>query len=42
MFWGDRSGTVVDPFGLRWTLATHVEDVSPEEMEARQKKMFGG
>ena len=34
-FWGDRMGTVVDPFGHRWMLATHVEDVSPEEMEQR-------
>lgn len=42
MFWGDRTAVAVDPFGLRWTFATHVEDVSAEEMEARQKKMFGG
>jgi PhnB protein len=34
-FWGDRMGTLVDPFGHRWTLATHVEDVPPEEMEQR-------
>jgi PhnB protein len=34
-FYGDRSGTLVDPFGHRWTLATHVEDVSPEEMHRR-------
>ena len=34
-FYGDRSGTVIDPFGHTWTLATHVEDVSPEEMERR-------
>ena len=31
-FWGDRMGTVVDPFGHKWTLGTHVRDVSPEEM----------
>ena len=31
-FWGDRVGKVVDPFGHRWSLATHVEDVSPVEM----------
>ena len=34
-FWGDRSGTLVDPFGHRWMLATHVEEVSPEEMQKR-------
>ena len=34
-FYGDRSGTLADPFGHVWTLATHVEDVSPEEMERR-------
>jgi PhnB protein len=34
-FYGDRSGMLEDPFGHRWTLATHVEDVSPEEMERR-------
>ena len=34
-FYGDRSGTVVDPFGHVWTLASHVEDVSPEEIDAR-------
>jgi PhnB protein len=31
-FWGDRMGTVVDPFGHKWTLGTHVRDVSPGEM----------
>lgn len=34
-FYGDRSGTVADPFGHLWTLATHVEDVTPEEMARR-------
>lgn len=34
-FYGDRSGTVEDPFGHCWTLATHVEDVSPEELKER-------
>jgi PhnB protein len=34
-FYGDRSGTVVDPFGHSWTIATHKEDVSPEEMQRR-------
>lgn len=34
-FYGDRSGTIIDPFGHLWTLATHVEDVAPEEMNRR-------
>jgi PhnB protein len=34
-FYGDRSGTLVDPFGYTWTLATHIEDVPPAEMERR-------
>lgn len=34
-FWGDRMGTVVDPFGHKWMLGTHVEDVSEEEMKRR-------
>lgn len=38
-FYGDRSGTFTDPFGHMWTLATHVEDVSPEEMNARMARM---
>jgi PhnB protein len=35
MFWGDRWGMVADPYGNRWQLGTHVEDVSPEEMQRR-------
>lgn len=35
MFWGDRFGTVTDPFGHAWQIATHVEDLTPEEMAAR-------
>ena len=34
-FYGDRSATLVDPFGHRWMLATHIEDVSPDEMRKR-------
>ena len=34
-FWGDRFGKLTDPFGHRWMLASHVEDVSPAEMEER-------
>ena len=34
-FYGDRSGTLTDPFGHVWTVATHKEDVTPEEMEKR-------
>ena len=39
--WGDRSAQIVDPFGHRWTLATHVEDVSNAEIDARMAKMAG-
>ena len=39
--WGDRSAQIVDPFGHRWTLATHVEDVSNAEIDARMAKMTG-
>jgi PhnB protein len=35
MFWGDRYGTLSDPFGHTWSLATHIEDVAPEEMAKR-------
>ena len=38
-FWGDRMGTLVDPFGHQWSLATHVEEVSPEEMQRRMAEM---
>jgi len=36
MFWGDRTGTVVDPFGNRWNLAQHIKDMTPEEMKQAQ------
>jgi len=38
-FYGDRSGFIQDPFGHLWGIATHKEDVSPEEMNERMKKM---
>lgn len=38
-FYGDRTGTLVDPFGHQWTLATHVEDVSIEECRRRMAEM---
>jgi PhnB protein len=41
-FYGDRSGTLTDPFGHVWTVATHVEDVAPDEMDRRMKKMQEG
>ena len=40
-FYGDRSGEFEDPFGHRWHVATHIEDVSPEEMEKRMAAMGG-
>lgn len=36
MFWGDRMAHIADPFGQRWTLATHVKDLTPEEMQKAQ------
>lgn len=39
-FYGDRSGTLKDPFGHVWTISTHVEDVPPEEMRKRAKQFF--
>jgi PhnB protein len=41
-FYGDRSGQFLDPFGHRWSVATHVEDVSPQEMAARAAKLAPG
>ena len=40
MFYGDRFGQVEDPSGHRWGLATHVEDLAPEEMARRQREFF--
>jgi len=44
-FYGDRSGKIVDPYGHEWMIATHIEDVSPEEMKIREAafyKQMGG
>jgi len=41
-FYGDRTGTLIDPFGHVWHVATHKEDVSMEEMERRAKSAHGG
>jgi PhnB protein len=38
MFWGDRYGKVTDPFGHSWSVATHKEDVAPEEMKRRSQE----
>jgi uncharacterized glyoxalase superfamily protein PhnB len=40
MFWGDRFTKVVDPYGHQWGIATHTEDVPPEEMEQRAAEFF--
>ncbi|HXX59038.1 MAG TPA: VOC family protein [Thermodesulfovibrionales bacterium] len=40
MFWGDRVGTVKDPFGYSWSLATHRKDLTPQEIEEGAKAMF--
>ncbi len=37
-FYGDRNGTLVDPFGHTWTIGTHIEDLTPEEMEKRHRE----
>lgn len=39
MFWGDRMGTLSDKFGLDWTIAEHIRDVSPAEIEEAMKNM---
>jgi PhnB protein len=41
-FYGDRSGQFEDPFGHRWSVATHVEDVSPEQMAKRAAAAVSG
>jgi PhnB protein len=39
-FYGDRDGHIIDPFGHRWTVATHVEDVEPDEMMRRMADLM--
>ena len=41
-FYGDRSGSLKDPFGHKWMVATHVEEVAPDEIARRAAKMFEG
>jgi uncharacterized glyoxalase superfamily protein PhnB len=41
MFWGDRYGVLEDPFGHRWSVATHLRDMSPEEMRQAMGKQAG-
>jgi PhnB protein len=36
-FWGDRMGQVVDPFGQKWTIATHIKDMTPDEIKAAEQ-----
>jgi len=40
MFWGDRYGTIMDPYGHIWSIATHKEDVSPAEVEKRAQAFY--
>lgn len=40
-FYGDRDGHIIDPFGHGWTVASHVEDVPPDEMMRRMAELFG-
>ncbi|RIK62398.1 MAG: glyoxalase [Planctomycetota bacterium] len=42
MFWGDRYGLVADPFGHQWSIATHKEDLTPQQMSERMAKMMAG
>jgi len=42
MFWGDRYGMILDPFGHQWSIATHKEDVSAEEMGKRMQQAMAG
>ncbi len=42
MFWGDRYGVIEDPFGHRWSIATHTQDLTPEQVMEGAQKAFGG
>jgi len=42
MFWGDRHGEIIDPFGHKWALAQHIREVPAEEIRAAAAAMFGG
>jgi PhnB protein len=42
MFWGDRYGRITDPFGHEWEIATHKEDLTPEEMQRRGEEAMAG
>jgi PhnB protein len=42
MFWGDRYGKVVDPFGHHWSIASHLEDLTPEQIQERAAAAFAG
>ena len=41
-FWGDRYAVLRDPYGHSWSIATHIEDVAPEDVEKRAAAAFGG
>jgi len=40
-FYGDRDGYIIDPFGHGWAVASHVEDVTPDEMARRMAELYG-
>jgi len=42
MFWGDRFGKLVDPFGHHWSIAAHLEDLTPAQMQERMAAAHGG
>ena len=42
MFWGDRYGKLTDPFGHEWTMATHIQDLTPEEIAQAAEQYFSG
>lgn len=39
-FWGDRTGSFTDPYGYQWTIATHKEDLTPDELDRRSREFF--